>query len=206
MAIAAFASMAPRVSLWGFALLVLFYFSLYFGYYAFFEILWNGQTPGKRKVGIRVIKSTGRPLTPAESIGRNLMRIVDWLPFFYGVGIVSALFTKENKRLGDLVVGSLVVRETSFSELKPAWQTVRTTPGPALASFGADRLSPEECVLIDSYLNRREALDLGVRYQMAGEILRRLKPKLTLPADATLSNDAILEALAYERRGIGHYC
>jgi uncharacterized RDD family membrane protein YckC len=195
----------PRVSLWGFAILVLFYFLLYFGYFAFFEIIWNGQTPGKRKAGIRVIKDSGRPLTPAESIARNLMRIVDWLPFLYALGIASAVLTKENKRLGDLVAGSLVVRESSFSDLKPAWHTAQAPNGLALSSLGAARLSPEECALIDSFLNRRLDLEPGVRFRMADEIFRRLKPKLTLPAENVLSTEKILEALSYERRATGSY-
>ena len=51
---------------------MLAYFVLYFGYFALFEVLWNGQTPGKKKEGLRVIKDDGRPITPAEAIGRNL--------------------------------------------------------------------------------------------------------------------------------------
>jgi len=194
--------------IWGVAILILFYFLLYFGYFALFEIIWNGQTPGKRKAGIRVIKDSGRPLTPAESIGRNLMRIVDWLPAFYAVGIVSAVLTKENKRLGDLVAGSLVVRESSFGALKPAWQTGDAPSVPGLAPMGADRLSPEECALIDSYLQRRLDLEPYLRFRMADEILTRLKPKLTLPAETAISSyssDQILEALAYERRASGRY-
>jgi uncharacterized RDD family membrane protein YckC len=205
MAVAGIATFAPKASIWAGAVLILFYFFLYFGYYPLFEILWNGQTPGKRKAGIRVIKDSGRPLTPAETIGRNLMRIVDWLPAFYAVGMVSAFLTKGNKRLGDLVVGSLVVRETSLSELKPAWQTA---PAPASSSgvpLGADRLSPEDCALIDSFLTRRSALDIGVRFRMAEEVLRRLKPKLTLPAENTLSSERILELLAHERRATGSF-
>jgi uncharacterized RDD family membrane protein YckC len=203
--IGVFATMAPRASLWGMAILILFYFLLYFGYYALFEIIWNGQTPGKRKAGIRVIKDSGRPLTPAESIGRNLMRIVDWLPTLYAVGLMSAILTKENKRLGDLLVGSLVVRETSLSDLKPAWQAA-LAPSDVLSSpLGADRLTPEEFALIDSFLNRRSALDPGVRYNMASEILRRLNSKLTLPPGGSLSAEKILESLAYERRATGGY-
>jgi uncharacterized RDD family membrane protein YckC len=196
---------SPTASLWGFALLVLFYFLLYFGYFAFFEIIWNGQTPGKRRIGIRVIKDSGRPLTPAESIGRNLMRIVDWLPAFYAVGMVSAIFTKENKRLGDLVAGSLVVRETSLSDLKPVWQAAQVPAGPALPPLGAGLLSHGESNLIDSFLNRRLDLMPDVRYRMADDILRRLRPKLTLPTENLLSPEKILEALAYERRATGRY-
>lgn len=205
MAIAGISVVMPSASLWGFAILILFYFLLYFGYFAFFEILWNGQTPGKRRAGIRVIKDSGRPLTPTESIGRNLLRIVDWLPAFYAAGIASAVLTKGNKRLGDLVVGSLVVRESSLSDLKPLWQTSRDSLSPPLSHLGAANLSPDECALIDSFLNRRNDLDADVRYRMADQIFRRLAPKLTLPADQTLSTEAILESLARERRATGHY-
>ena len=204
-AVGGMATVAPRAGMWGAAILVLFYFFLYFGYYPLFEILWNGQTPGKRKAGIRVIKDSGRPLTAAETIGRNLMRIVDWLPFFYGVGMVSAFLTKGNKRLGDLVVGSLVVRETSLGDLKPAWQTAPASVSSPFGPLGADRLSPEDCALIDSFLNRRSALEVDVRFRMAEEVLRRLKPKLMLPAESTLSTEKILEALAYERRATGSF-
>jgi uncharacterized RDD family membrane protein YckC len=211
-ALAGMSVVAPKIAMWGGAVLILFYFLLYFGYYAFFEIWWNGQTPGKRKVGIRVIKDSGRPLTPAESIGRNLMRIVDWMPFFYGVGIVSAFFTKGNKRLGDLLVGSLVVRETSLQELKPVWQTapVVFAAGNApvvlsAAPLGAGRLTPEECALIESFLTRRSSLDYDVRVRMADEVFRRIKERLTIPADNTRSVENLLEVLSYERRATGHF-
>src|ERR1700676_3778333 len=197
----------PASETWGAALMVLFFFFLYFGYFTLFEVLWNGQTPGKRKAGIRVIKDSGRPLTPAESIARNLMRIVDWLPAYYAVGIVSALFSKGNKRLGDLVAGSIVVREASFLDLKPAsWHTVtQASAGPSLASLGAANLTPEEFALIDSFLSRRAELDYDLRRRMADQIFQRLKGKLTFPADNNLSTDRILENLAYERRSTSGY-
>jgi len=206
--LAGISTVAPKAAVWGGAVLMLFYFVLYFGYYAIFEIMWNGQTPGKRKVGIRVIKDSGRPLTPTETIGRNLMRIVDWLPFFYGVGMVSAFLTKGNKRLGDLVVGSLVVRETALAELKPVWQTAPSATAPVFTSsgpLGADRLSAEEFALVESFLSRRAALELGVRNQMSSAILRRIQEKLTLPADNSLSGEKILEAISYERRATGQF-
>lgn len=208
MATAGIAVVYPKAAMWSFAILAIFYFLLYFGYYAFFEIIWNGQTPGKRKAGIRVMKDSGRPLTPAESIGRNLMRIVDWLPFFYAIGIACAFLTKGNKRLGDLVVGSIVVRETSLAELKPAWQAAPATsvPIPSLANpLSAQNLSPEEIALIESFLSRRYSLEPSVRFRMADEIFRRLRPKLTLPPDIRVSSEKILETLSVERRSTGSY-
>jgi len=194
------AAFASSSGMWAAAIFILFYFLLYFGYFALFEIIWNGQTPGKRVVGIRVVKDSGRPLTPAESIGRNLMRIVDYLPALYAIGIVSAILTKENKRLGDLVAGSLVVREASLASLKPVWQTDQPQAQVATSSYGAANLAPQEFALIESFLTRRSELDYDIRLRMADQIFFRLKPKLTLPADASLSAEAILEALAYERR------
>jgi uncharacterized RDD family membrane protein YckC len=205
MLIRSLAAVYPVATTWAAGLLILFFFLLYFGYFALFEILWNGQTPGKRKAGIRVIKDSGRPLTAAESIGRNLMRIVDWLPALYAIGIASAILNKENKRLGDLIVGSLVVRESSFGDLKPAWQTARDPGVPAFSFLAGGHLSAEEYALIESFLNRRLDLEPTIRYRMADEILRRLQSKLTLPAGNTLSAERILEALTYEHRAAGRY-
>jgi hypothetical protein len=195
----------PKSALWGAAMVVLFFFTLYFAYFAVFEILWNGQTPGKRWAKIRVIKDSGRPLTSAESIGRNLMRIVDMMPGMYAVGMVSAILTKENKRLGDLLVGSLVVRESALAEMKPDWSGRVDANFSQLAPLGAMLLSVGDFALIDSFLHRRFELEPTVRFRMADDILRRFKPHLNLPAENTLSREKVLEALAYERRATSPY-
>ncbi len=67
------------------ALTILFIFCIYWGYFAFFEIVWKGQTPGKRLAKIRVIHQSGRPINVYEAIGRNLLRVIDGLPGIYGV-------------------------------------------------------------------------------------------------------------------------
>ena len=61
------------------------------GYFMFWEILWSGQTPGKRLVGVRVIRENGYPLRPVDAVVRNLVRIVDWLPLLYGLGVMVML-------------------------------------------------------------------------------------------------------------------
>src|SRR5271168_3798059 len=194
-------------SVWLLAATSVLFFLLFFGYFAIFEILWNGQTPGKRMIGIRVVKDSGRPLTPAESIGRNLLRIVDQLPAFYAVGVLVALLNAQNKRLGDFVAGSMVVREASLLEIKPIWQTVQSAsaPVPGAAPLLTAALSMEESALIDAFLHRRRDLAPDVRYRMAGQIAGRLRPKLTADAPVGLSDEALLEALAYERRSFGIY-
>jgi len=190
---------------WAAAVVVALWFLLMFGYFAIFEILWNGQTPGKRRAGIRVVKDSGRPLTPAESIGRNLMRIVDSLPAFYAVGIIVAIANARNRRLGDFLAGSIVVREGSLAEIRPVWQTRETIFAPTEGVSGAAALSMEDLVLIDTFLNRRWELAGNVRARMAEEILGKLRPKLSLPLEGERSPESILESLAYQRRSSGSY-
>ena len=65
---------------WALAVGVLLLFLFFWGYHIFFEILWNGQTPGKRRIGLRVIRTDGQPAGPGEIVIRNLVRIIDLLP------------------------------------------------------------------------------------------------------------------------------
>jgi uncharacterized RDD family membrane protein YckC len=76
---------------------------------AWFEATWNGQTPGKRAMGIAVLNDDGTPLRWSGALTRNLLRAVDFLPVFYGVGLVAMLVNRDFKRLGDLAAGTVVV-------------------------------------------------------------------------------------------------
>ncbi|HEX6157614.1 MAG TPA: RDD family protein [Burkholderiales bacterium] len=76
---------------------------------AWFEAAWNGQTPGKRAMGIAVLNDDGTPLRWPGALTRNLLRAVDFLPVLYGVGLVSMLCNRDFKRLGDLAAGTVVV-------------------------------------------------------------------------------------------------
>ncbi|MGB6198191.1 MAG: RDD family protein [Candidatus Acidiferrales bacterium] len=189
-------------SLWIAAIVILFFLVLMYGYFAIFEAIWNGQTPGKRSMGIRVIKDSGRPITPAESVARNLLRIVDQLPTLYAIGVISIALSKQNKRLGDFVAGTIVVREKSLQEARPVWQI---SVAPSSVAYGSERLTAEEFALIEAFLNRRGELDAYVRYQMASQIAARIQPKLTVPAGESPSAEKLLEAIASERRASGRY-
>ncbi len=190
-------------SLWLVAALIALSFLLTFGYFAIFEILWSGQTPGKRAIGIRVIKDNGRPLSAAESVGRNLMRIVDQMPGFYAVAVLTAMFNAQSKRLGDFVAGSIVVYETSLESIQRSWDVA---PAPASQSLlGANRLTPEEVALIDTFLVRRSELAGDVRRRMADGILRRLESKLKLTDDHRERVETTLESLAHEHRSASRY-
>ena len=102
---------ASRRHVWTIAVLLAIVFAIYTAYFAVFEVLWNGQTPGKRLVGLRVIDATGRPVAPYAVIIRNLLRLIDQAPGFYAIAIVSVLVTERHQRLGDLAAGTVVVHD-----------------------------------------------------------------------------------------------
>ena len=97
-----------RLELWLIAVQGLIAFVIYVGYFVFFETVWSGQTPGKRYVKIRVIRDDGRPVRLQQSTLRALLRPFDEL-FFIGVFLI--VFNQREKRLGDLVAGTLVIQE-----------------------------------------------------------------------------------------------
>jgi hypothetical protein len=76
---------------------------------AWFEAAWQGQTPGKRAFGLAVLNDDGTPVRWPAALTRNLLRAVDFLPLFYGVGLATMLANRDFKRLGDLAAGTLVV-------------------------------------------------------------------------------------------------
>src|SRR5690606_14075457 len=100
------------------ALYALLNFLIFWGYYVLFEYLWNGQTPGKRLVKIRVARTDGNPAGFVEVVIRNLVRVVDFLPTGYGLGLLVMFFSPQARRLGDFAAGTLVVKERSDVDLR----------------------------------------------------------------------------------------
>lgn len=88
------------------------------GYSFFFEWLWDGQTPGKRWLGLRVLQTGGTPITAWDAMVRSVLRTVDFLPVFYGAGALVAVLNPHNRRIGDLIAGTVVARERHESGSK----------------------------------------------------------------------------------------
>jgi len=188
--------------LMGPAMAVFVGFAVYWGYFAFFETLWKGQTPGKRYAGIRVIKDSGRPINTFEAIGRNLMRAVDGLPGVYGVGVVCMMCNRQSRRLGDFVAGTVVVHEKPTAEVRPSWNT---SDREIEAHPGLSQLTPEELVLIETYLHRRWDLNQDVRLNTAIQIADRIKAKTGLQAQPDQHVDDFLEDAARRIRDSGRF-
>lgn len=154
---------------YGPAVIVLLLFCLYWGYFAFFEIIWKGQTPGKRMLRIRVIKGSGRPINAYEAIGRNLVRVIDLMPGMYAVGITCMMLNRNSQRLGDYVAGTVVVHDTRTDVMQPDWSVQGNTSNPDVA-----QLTSGDLVLIETYLQRRPELEPEVRDRTAHQIASRI--------------------------------
>lgn len=184
------------------AMAVFILFAIYWGYFAIFEILWKGQTPGKRYAGIRVIKESGRPINAFEAIGRNLMRAVDGLPGIYGVGLVCMMCNRQSRRLGDFVAGTVVVHEKPTEEVRPSWNTATEA---SAATPGLGQVTADELVLIETYLHRRWELDRLVRLNTAIQIADRIKAKTGLQSKPQQHVDDFLEEAARKIRDSGRF-
>ncbi len=186
------------------ALLLLTMFLIWFGYYILFEIFMGGQSPGKRLLNLRVIKENGYPLGIVDILIRNLVRVIDFLPFGYGVGVVAMFANSRSKRLGDFAAGTLVVNvheNVKLADLQAASDRIVASPPPAPVSiagpdglaaapidlppeiFGLANLRPTDIDLIESYLLRRPKLQnaavLGP--QIAKQVKLRLEGGVMLP-------------------------
>lgn len=145
------------------------------GYFILFEILWNGQTPGKRIVGIRVIRENGYPMRPIDAVIRNLVRFVDWLPVAYGVGVLTMVLNKHSKRLGDFASGTIVVRE--------GWSAGGALLLPPVAEPPAVRLSNSDATLVRDFLVRRSSMHPQSRADLAARLCSALVQRYSLTLD-----------------------
>jgi uncharacterized RDD family membrane protein YckC len=192
--LATFGGLGPQ---WIIAIIVILLFLLNSGYFALFEIFWNGQTPGKRYAQVRVIKDDGRPIGAYEAIVRNALRLVDSLPAMYGVGLISVFLSRKSKRLGDFVAGTVVVHEKTLEGIRPYAETKLDETLPAI---DASKVTLEEVRLFETFLNRRDSLDPGLRTTMAMQIANRLADKMGVKIYGWPRTERFLEAVIEQCR------
>lgn len=174
------------------ALLVLALFMLFVGYFIIFEWRWNGRTPGKRLLGIRVVRDGGFPVDFTAAVIRNVVRIFEASFGFYIISAVATLLSPQNRRLGDMAAGTIVVRDSRFE---------RTTAA-SLRGDGRERedelvraLTPADRDLIRRYVERRKTLNLSARTAVAAQIAATIRPKLEVSFDH-IDDDHLLIHLA----------
>ncbi len=223
----------PRFSLaekWFVAGIIFVNFLMIWGYFSLFEGLWHGQTPGKRWMKIRVIKDSGRAITLFEAMARNLLRVVDLFPSFYLVGVVTMLCNRSQKRLGDLVAGTIVIHErideqplishhqsrtftanvyvdpAGTGRLKPMGSAAHTEPAEiALAADSIAHLKDDDLHLIDTFFNRALDLSVGRREELAARVATAICAKMRIEQPAGVEPERLLELVAHRMRGQGRF-
>lgn len=179
----------------GFAVFTSVVFALIFFYDVLFEVLGRGKTPGKRLSGLRVVGPGGRPIALVRSAVRNILRIIDILPGFYGVGMTVVFVTPRNQRVGDLVAGTHVVRDRHGGrEARPPAAPPRIDTGPA-ATWDVSAISADDVATVRAFLERRHALQRQPRNELAGQIAARLRPRVGGVSPA-IGDETFLELLA----------
>jgi uncharacterized RDD family membrane protein YckC len=172
-------------------LLLVLVFGAQWIYFNVFEWLWNGQTPGKRLMHLRVIKVDGAPVSWIDVLLRNLSRPIDTFGPMGLIGLLMIFVGRKAQRLGDLMARTLVIHETPID-----WSIFDQEEGTAspVSTAPSIRLSTAQWELLHRFLNRRGELPPEVRARLADSVYASLKPlargtdleRSTLPAEAWL--------------------
>jgi uncharacterized RDD family membrane protein YckC len=196
-------------------------FLFLWGYYIFFELFWNGQTPGKRAIKIRVVQRGGRPVGFAAAVIRNLVRVIDFLPGFYGIGVLIMFIDRQARRAGDLAAGTLVVKdrlsvsldslarqaERSARPVRPPSSIGPEQPAAIRASSSSftptipnlDRLTTADYNLVQNFLRRRSELGKESREQLGQQLAENIGARVGLTLKKS-DHQKFLEYVAYEYR------
>ena len=197
---------SSNLSTWGNAAVILLFFLIFWGYHIIFETLWNGQTPGKRAAGLRILKDGGYPISFLDSVVRNLLRPVDFLPLFYGAGAIVVMSNSRCKRVGDFAAGTIVVKERRIgmphslaSQEREPCEIVEIA-GKKL--YNVNELTEKEFNVVRQFMARRHSIQKSARAALARKIARPLVKKLDLPPKLILGREEeFLEKLARAYEG-----
>ena len=195
---------------WTIAIMIVVIFVIFAAYFIVFEWLWNGQTPGKRLLKLRVIREDGRPLTLWEAIARNLLRVFDAIPGFivpiYSMGLIVIFLSNRDQRVGDIFAGTVVVRERL--DEAPTFAETFSNPISDAAfrrvqkktEFQANvgLLTEREVEVVESFLRRRwdltERQRIWMAWRVAMPLMYKLKPNYNM---ATFSYEGFLEEILH---------
>ncbi|MGH2458979.1 MAG: RDD family protein [Chloroflexota bacterium] len=163
----------------GYAIGILLWFLIFWGYFVFFDLAWHGQSPGKRVLGLRVVKRGGYPLGFVDSVIRNVVRLVDFLPAYYIVGVIVMFIDRYDRRLGDLAAGTLVVKERRDLKIDAvAGSPVGIATPDGTPVLNVDRLSARDRGVLREYFARQASLAAPVAASLAAQLAEAFARKL----------------------------
>lgn len=195
----------------GMGLVILLQFVCMEGARMVMELLWRGQTLGKKVMGLRVMDENGLKLRPSQVVVRNLLRFVDMLPLFYALGGLVSLFNSRAQRLGDLAAGTVVVRTLKVtppdvaSVLAGKYNSFRDHPH--LEARIRQKVGPEEAQIALNTLVRRDDLTPPARIKLFEDLATHFRSLVKFPDETThgLSDEQyvrnVVETIFRRRKG-----
>lgn len=166
-------------------------------YFIASEWLLDGRSPGKMLMGLRVVADGGYALSRSASVVRNVARIVDMLPGPYLVALVSVLLSRDGKRLGDFIAGTLVVRHRTVAPPPVLFEGERYSKLPArvfdLRSDQLDKLGPQTLSVLDGYFERVASIDAAAAAALESSLVTSLARQMGLHDAPAQSHGAFLK-------------
>lgn len=173
------------------AFVIILLFAIQWGYFFLFEWLSGGKTPGKMAIGVRVVKEDGGKAPVLSILIRNLLRIIDMLPFYYLVGMLMVFFHRNHKRLGDLVAGTIVIHEkkkrNNAKKENPVEQELQNRGIKAsqqhIGEWERKSFSKKDWDLLNTYVHRYPGLKASEQTEVTNQVASLLLPKLGMEVE-----------------------
>ena len=197
---AIFGLSSDKLAQWAIAIQSMVTFAIYAGYFVILETLWQGQTPGKKWTKIRVVRDNGKPERLPQAILRSLLRPVDDFLF---IGVFFIVFSRLEKRIGDLIAGTIVVQEEQASQSANFKISSEAQDLAIQLRIESEitNLLPEDFATIRDFLQRRKNIMLEYQHQLSHKLAEQVKEIILLDeVPEGYSNSQFLEAiyLAYQ--------
>jgi len=175
---------STNYTIWLIAIIIILIALVGGGYFIFFELLLKGKTPGKAALKIRVVRKDGRAADVSGIIIRNLIRLIDFLPAMYAVGMIAIFINKDCRRLGDIVAGTVVIAEGKKASLSSilALQTTQVN----------ENLTDQEYAIIRDFIARRDDMTEESRNKLAAGFAKPFYERFCIPADQQGSPESFL--------------
>jgi uncharacterized RDD family membrane protein YckC len=181
------------------ALTITINFLLTWGWHVFFETKEQGRTPGKRALKLRVIDARGLPVSLYQSLVRNIVRVLDQAPAFYGIAAISTLVTSTRRRLGDIVADTLVVRDThalAYTGQLAAERRHNSLRTPRVLRLIRHKISLEEREFLLTLCLRADRMSPAARYDLMQDVAASYRQKLALEEDSISGENFVRDLTA----------
>lgn len=174
-------------------------FVLTWGWHIYFETQMQGRTPGKRMLRLRVIDARGLPVSLYQSLVRNITRVLDFAPLFYGVGAIASMISPARRRLGDVIADTLVIRDAqplAYKGQLAAERRYNSLRTPRVQRLIRHRISLEEREFLLALCLRADSMSAAARYDIMEEVAAKYRVELGLEEEPISGENLVRDLTA----------